>query len=157
MPIGEPIQIQAPPGLPPVHLTADNPTTAESISLGRSLDYDTIFSQERKDLVVFLESPTGGIPPGVGSTRLIEAHGKDARETAKRKFLDELDNFVLFHLGSDARVEVDLGDSGLSAEISHLRVKSFRMELSWERVQALTGADERLEDFLLDQLTIHRR
>ena len=67
VPIGEPIQIQAPPGLPPVHLTADNPTTAESISLGRSLDYDTIFSQERKDLVVFLESPTGGIPPGVGA------------------------------------------------------------------------------------------
>ncbi len=68
-----------------------------------------------------------------------------------------MDNFVLFHLGSDARVEVDLGDCGLSIEISHLRVKSIRMEMSWEQVQALAGDGERLEDFLLDQLTIHRR
>ena len=68
-----------------------------------------------------------------------------------------MDNFVLFHLGSDARVEVISGDGGLSVEISHLRVKSFRLKLSWEQVQALGGDDERLEDFLLDQLTIHRR
>ena len=96
-------------------------------------------------------------PSRSGSTRLIEARGADARETAKRKFLDELDNFVLFHLGSDARVEVDSGEGGLTIEISHLRVRSFRLELSWVRVQALAGDDELLEDFLLDQLTIHRR
>ncbi|MCY3778122.1 MAG: hypothetical protein OXH11_19265 [Candidatus Aminicenantes bacterium] len=68
-----------------------------------------------------------------------------------------MDNFVLFHLGSDARVEVGSGEGGLSVEISHLRVKSFRLELSWERVKDLAGDDELLEDFLLDQLTIHRR
>ena len=67
MSIGEPIQIQAPLGLPPVHVSADNPTTAESISLGRSLDDDKNFSQERKDLVAFLECPAGEIPPGVGA------------------------------------------------------------------------------------------
>ena len=66
-------------------------------------------------------------------------------------------NFVLFHLGSDARVEVGSGEGGLSVEISHIRVRSFRLELSWERVQTLAGDDELLEDFLLDQLTIHRR
>ena len=67
MSIGEPIRIQAPLGLPPVHVYADNPTTAESISLGRSLDYDKNFSQERKELVAFPESPTCEIPPAVGA------------------------------------------------------------------------------------------
>lgn len=67
MPIGEPFQIQAPLELPPVHVPADNPRTVESISLGRGLDYDKNFSQERKDLVAFLETPAGEIPPGVGA------------------------------------------------------------------------------------------
>lgn len=71
--------------------------------------------------------------------------------------MDELSNFVLFHLGSDARVKVDSGENGLTVAISHIRVESFRLELSWEQVQDLVGDDERLEDFLLDQLTIHRR
>lgn len=67
MPIGEPFQIQASPELPPVHLPADNPPTFESISLGRSLDDDKNFSQERKDLAAFPETPAGEIPPGVGA------------------------------------------------------------------------------------------
>ena len=67
MPIGEPFQIQAPPALPPVHFPADNPPTVEFISLGRGLDYDKNFSQERKDLVAFPETPAGEIPPGVGA------------------------------------------------------------------------------------------
>ena len=67
MPIGEPIQIQAPLGLPPVHVSADNPPTAETISLGRRLYYDKNFSQERENLVAFPVSPTGEILPGVGA------------------------------------------------------------------------------------------
>ncbi len=67
MSIGEPIRIQVPLGLPPVHASADNPTTAETISLGRSREDDKNFSQERKDLVAFPESPAGEIPPGVGA------------------------------------------------------------------------------------------
>ncbi len=67
MSIGEPIPIQAPPGLLPVHISADNPTTAMSIFLGRSLDYDKIPAQEREHLVAFSESPTGEIPPATGA------------------------------------------------------------------------------------------
>lgn len=67
MPIGEPFQIQAPPELPPVHVPADNPPTVESITLGRGLDYEKNFSQERKDLVAFPETPAGEIPPGLGA------------------------------------------------------------------------------------------
>ena len=67
MPIGEPIQIQAPLGLPPVQVSADNLPPAESISLGRRFDYVKNFSQAREDLVAFPESLTGEIPPEVGA------------------------------------------------------------------------------------------
>ena len=40
LPIGKPVQIKAPLGLPPVPIPADNPPTEETISLGRRLYYD---------------------------------------------------------------------------------------------------------------------
>jgi cytochrome c peroxidase len=46
MPIGKPVQIQAPLGLPPVPIPADNPPTAETIALGRRLYYDPILSSD---------------------------------------------------------------------------------------------------------------
>jgi cytochrome c peroxidase len=44
MPIGKPVQIKAPLGLPPVPVPPDNPPTAETIALGRHLYYDPILS-----------------------------------------------------------------------------------------------------------------
>jgi len=44
MPIGKPIQIKAPLGLPPVPIPADNPLTEDSIALGRRLYYDPMLS-----------------------------------------------------------------------------------------------------------------
>lgn len=46
LPIGKPVQIKAPLGLPPVPIPADNPPTAETIALGRRLYYDTILSSD---------------------------------------------------------------------------------------------------------------
>lgn len=43
-PIGQAIAIQAPLGLPPVPIPADNPPTAETIALGHKLYYDTQLS-----------------------------------------------------------------------------------------------------------------
>jgi cytochrome c peroxidase len=40
MPVGKPVQIQAPLGLPPIPIPADNPPTEETIALGRRLYYD---------------------------------------------------------------------------------------------------------------------
>lgn len=47
MPIGKPIQIKAPLGLPPVPIPADNPLTVETIELGRRLYYDPALSSDR--------------------------------------------------------------------------------------------------------------
>jgi cytochrome c peroxidase len=44
MPIGKPVQIKAPLGLPPVPIPADNPPTQETIALGRRLYYDPSLS-----------------------------------------------------------------------------------------------------------------
>jgi cytochrome c peroxidase len=40
MPIGKPVKIKAPLGLPPVPIPSDNPPTEETIALGRRLYYD---------------------------------------------------------------------------------------------------------------------
>jgi len=44
MPVGKPIQIKTPLGLPPVPVPADNPPTVETIALGRRLYYDPALS-----------------------------------------------------------------------------------------------------------------
>ena len=44
MPVGKPIEIKAPLGLPPVPIPADNPLTADTIALGRRLYYDPVLS-----------------------------------------------------------------------------------------------------------------
>ena len=46
MPIGQPVHIKAPLGLPPVPIPADNPPTADTIALGRRLYYDTGLSAD---------------------------------------------------------------------------------------------------------------
>ncbi len=45
-PVGPPIQIQAPLGLPPVPIPADDPPTANAVALGRKLFYDKRLSQD---------------------------------------------------------------------------------------------------------------
>jgi cytochrome c peroxidase len=47
MPIGKPVQIKTPLGLPPVPIPAGNPPTEETIALGRRLYYDPILSLDQ--------------------------------------------------------------------------------------------------------------
>lgn len=46
VPIGVPVEIRSPLGLPPVPIPSDNPPTAETIRLGRRLFYDPRFSAD---------------------------------------------------------------------------------------------------------------
>ena len=46
-PIGKPVEIIAPLGLPPVPIPADNPPTEDTIALGRRLYYDPIISVDQ--------------------------------------------------------------------------------------------------------------
>jgi cytochrome c peroxidase len=59
-PIGTPITIKAPLGLPPVPVPADNPPTAETIALGRRLYYDSAISVDSTVSCATCHSPTMG-------------------------------------------------------------------------------------------------
>ena len=60
MPIGKPVQIKAPLGLPPVPIPPDNPPTAETIALGRRLYYDPILSADNTVSCATCHSPQYG-------------------------------------------------------------------------------------------------
>jgi cytochrome c peroxidase len=57
-PVGEPIAIQSPLGLPPVPIPADNPPTADTIALGRRLYYDRQLSGDNTVACANCHSPT---------------------------------------------------------------------------------------------------
>ena len=60
MPIGKPVQIKAPLGLPPVPIPPDNQPTAETIALGRRLYYDPILSADNTVSCATCHSPQYG-------------------------------------------------------------------------------------------------
>jgi cytochrome c peroxidase len=59
-PVGQRIEIPAPLGLPPVPYPADNPPTAETISLGRRLYYDTVLSSDNTVSCATCHNPATG-------------------------------------------------------------------------------------------------
>jgi cytochrome c peroxidase len=60
MPIGNPVTIKTPLGLPPVPIPPDNPPTAETIQLGRRLYYDPILSVDNTVSCATCHSPKAG-------------------------------------------------------------------------------------------------
>lgn len=75
LPIGKPVQIKAPLGLPPVPIPPDNPPTAETIALGRRLYYDPILSVDNTVSCATCHSPQFGfadprpVSEGVGKQK----------------------------------------------------------------------------------------
>ncbi len=63
-PVGIPVQIAAPLGLPPVPIPADNPPTAETIALGRKLFYDPMLSIDDTVACVTCHAPDLGFSDG---------------------------------------------------------------------------------------------
>ncbi|MFZ0477577.1 MAG: cytochrome c peroxidase [Terriglobales bacterium] len=59
-PIGKPITIKPPLGLPMVPIPADNPPTAETIALGRRLYYDPVLSSDNTISCASCHSPETG-------------------------------------------------------------------------------------------------
>jgi cytochrome c peroxidase len=57
LPLGTPVQIKAPLGLPPVPVPADNPPTADTIALGRLLFYDKHLSKDNSLACASCHSP----------------------------------------------------------------------------------------------------
>lgn len=63
-PIGTPVEIKVPLGLPPVPFPADNPPTDETISLGRRLYYDPALSVDNTVSCATCHGPEHGFSDG---------------------------------------------------------------------------------------------
>lgn len=74
IPVGAPIAITAPLGLPPVPIPADNPPTSQTIALGKKLFYDPRLSKDNTLACATCHSPahdfsdTNRLSKGVGGT-----------------------------------------------------------------------------------------
>src|ERR1700722_10787320 len=64
MPVGTPIQINTPLGLPAPSMPADNPATVETIALGRRLFYDTRLSADGSIACASCHDPRRGFTDG---------------------------------------------------------------------------------------------
>src|SRR5579871_5920690 len=62
LPVGKPFEIKAPLGLPPVPIPADNPPTADTVALGRSLYYDPALSADNTISSPPSTAPRRGLP-----------------------------------------------------------------------------------------------
>ena len=63
-PIGAAIEVKAPLGLPPVPIPADNPVTAETVALGRTLFYDKKLSVDNSLACASCHNPVSGFTDG---------------------------------------------------------------------------------------------
>jgi cytochrome c peroxidase len=74
-PVGQALEIQAPLGLPPVPIPADNPATADTVALGRRLYYDKNLSSDGTIACASCHRPEAGFgdpdpfSAGVGGQR----------------------------------------------------------------------------------------
>lgn len=78
----------------------------------------------------------------------------DHQQTFRRR----LEAFVLFHLGMDARLDFEADPAGgVTVRLRHSRIRDLNFELDAPELAAMSRSREATEDFLLDQLTAHRR
>ena len=80
----------------------------------------------------------------------------DARQTRGR-FLNQLRQFVLFHLGSDAEVTISSTAEGFEIKVEHPRVTPMQLQFSSEEISSLVEDRNGFEDRVLTCLTRHRR
>lgn len=64
VPVGTPIQVESPLGLPPVSIPSNNPLTAETVALGRRLYYDPILSVDGTIACASCHHPDTGFGDG---------------------------------------------------------------------------------------------
>lgn len=103
MPIGKPVQIKAPLGLPPVPIPLDNPPTAETIALGRRLYYDPILSADNTVSCASCHSPDHGF----ADTRPVsEGVGKKTGTRHSPSVLNSAYNTVQFWDGRAPSLEI---------------------------------------------------
>ena len=78
-------------------------------------------------------------------------------DQAKERFRETLELFCLFHLGSDAVIRIEETPEEISVALEHHRIEPFRFSLPLDRLRILVTDPPELEQYLLGQMTAHRR
>jgi hypothetical protein len=74
-----------------------------------------------------------------------------------KRFEEELDAFIFFHLGADARVAVTRGLTGIEIAVEHQRVHDFSVKIDSQQLQRMAEDAGYFETILLDCLSKYRR
>ena len=84
---------------------------------------------------------------------------KDSLEKSqlKEQFQEKLNLFCFFHLGSDAQVEVVEEGNQLRVTLEQHRITPLTFTLLYERLEAMLADSTALENFMLDEVTPHRK
>ena len=78
-------------------------------------------------------------------------------ELLLKSFEKELDAFVFFHLGADARVTVNGGSAGIEIAVEHQRVHNFSVKIDSQQLQRMADDAGYFETIMLDCLSKYRR
>lgn len=78
-------------------------------------------------------------------------------ELLLKRFEEELDAFVFFHLGADARVTVTGGVSGVEIAVQHQRVHDFSAEIDSKQLRQMAEDPDYFETIMLEFLSRNRR
>ncbi|MFQ5929320.1 MAG: hypothetical protein ACE5MK_06450 [Acidobacteriota bacterium] len=65
--------------------------------------------------------------------------------------------FCFFHLGSDAQLEVTEQGDNVHVAVKHRRVEPFEFNVAYQQLEELLSDSAKLERFLLEEVTPHRR
>ncbi len=77
--------------------------------------------------------------------------------TTEEAFLDLLQQFVFFHLGSDASLRIESSGDGLEVFIEHERIHPFEMRFPSKEIASFTADPIFFEERMLEHLTENRR
>lgn len=75
----------------------------------------------------------------------------------KEQFQEKLNLFCFFHLGSDAHLELVEEGNQLRVTLEQHRIKPLTFTLSYERLEEMLADSTELENFMLNEITPHRR
>ena len=116
-PVGNPVALKAPLGLPPVPLPEDNPPTAQTIELGRRLFFSPLLSVDRSLSCSTCHNPTNGFAdPSNVSTGI---HGKKGTRNSPA-VINAAYNKVQFWDGRAATLEEQVSGPMMNAiEMGH--------------------------------------
>ena len=78
-------------------------------------------------------------------------------ELLANSFKEELDAFVFFHLGADARVTVKSETAGIEIAVEHQRVHDFSVKIDPQQLQRMADDAGYFETIMLDCLSKYRR